>query len=169
MVYNRGHADDYNRWARSGNEGWSYADVLPYFKKTERVGIEDFKTSKYRGRKGYLDVQHPGYRSKLLDAFVEAGNDLGYSENDPNDKEMLGFSQVQATIKNGRRWSAAKAYIRPIRKRSNLFIAMRSWVTRILIDPITKVAYGVEFTKNRQRYRVNATKEGIGVKYKVIL
>lgn len=61
----------------------------------------------------------------------------------------------------GRRWSAAKAYLRPIKKRANLFVSMRSWVTRILIDPVTKVAYGVEFIKNRQRYRVNATKEVI--------
>lgn len=159
MVFNRGHADDYNRWARYGNKGWSYPEVLPYFKKSERIGIEEFKTSKYRGRKGFLDVQHPGYQSKLLDAFIEAGKEFGYEENDPNDKEMLGFSKVQATIRNGRRCSAAKAYLRPIKKRANLFISMRSWVTKILIDPVTKVAYGVEFIKNRQRYRVNATKE----------
>lgn len=161
MVYNRGHFDDYNRWARAGNTGWSFHDVLPYFKKMERIGIEEFKTSKYRGKKGNVDVQHPGYRSKLLDAFVEAGRELGYNENDPNDEEMLGFSQVQATTRNGKRWSAAKAYLRPIKKRANLFISMRSWVTKILIDPETRMAYGVEFIKNRQRYRVNATKEVI--------
>lgn len=161
MVFNRGHSDDYDRWARAGNDGWSYRDVLPYFKKMERIGIDEFKTSKYRGRKGLVDVQHPGYRSKLLDAFIDAGKDLGYEENDPNDEQMLGFSQIQATTRNGRRWSAAKAYLRPIKKRSNLFISMKSWVTRILIDPHTKVAYGVEFVKNRQRYYVNATKEVI--------
>lgn len=123
--------------------------------------MEEFKTSKYRGKKGNVDVQHPGYRSKLLDAFLETGKELGYEVNDPNDEEMLGFSQVQATTRGGRRWSAAKAYLRPIKKRANLFVSMRSWVTRILIDPETKVAYGVEFIKNRQRYRVNATKEVI--------
>lgn len=161
MVYNRGHADDYNRWAEAGNTGWSYREVLPYFRKTERIGIEEFKTSKYRGKKGYVDVQHPGYHSKLLDAFLDAGKDFGYNENDPNDEEMLGFSQIQATTRNGKRWSAAKAYLRPVKKRANLFISMRSWVTKILIDPNTKMAYGVEFVKNRQRYRVNATKEVI--------
>lgn len=161
MVFNRGHSDDYDRWARAGNIGWSYRNVLPYFKKMERIGIEEFKTSKYRGRKGNVDVQHPGYHSKLLDAFIETGKGYGYKENDPNDEEMLGFSQVQATTRNGKRLSAAKAYLRPIKKRSNLFISMHSWVTRILIDPITKVAYGVEFIKNRQRYYVNATKEVI--------
>lgn len=97
----------------------------------------------------------------MLDAFLDAGRDFGYEENDPNDEEMLGFSQVQATTRNGRRWSAAKAYLRPIKKRANLFISMHSWVTRISIDPDTKQAYGVEFIKDRQRYRVNATKEVI--------
>lgn len=161
MVFNRGHKDDYNRWSRAGNEGWSYQEVLPYFKKMERIGIEEFKTSKYRGKKGMVDIQHPAYHGRLLDAFLDAGREFGYEENDPNDEQMLGFSQVQATTRNGKRWSAAKAYLRPIKKRANLFISMRSWVTRILIDPDTKVAYGVEFIKNRQRYRVNATKEVI--------
>lgn len=162
LVYNRGHKDDYNRWSDYGNYGWSYSNVLPFFRKTERIGIEEYKTSKYRGRKGYVDVQHPGYRSKLLDAFFNAGRQMGYRENDPNAEEMMGFSQVQATMRNGRRWSAAKAYLRPIAKqRQNLSISMRSWVTKILIDPDTKIAYGVEFVKNRQKYRVNATKEVI--------
>lgn len=161
MVFNRGHKDDYNRWSRAGNDGWSYKEVLPYFKKMERIGIDEFKTSKYRGKKGNVDIQHPAYHGRLLDAFIDAGREFGYEENDPNDEQMLGFSQVQATTRNGKRWSAAKAYLRPVKKRSNLFVSMRSWVTRILIDPDTKVAYGVEFIKNRQRYRVNATKEVI--------
>lgn len=161
LVYNRGHKDDYKRWSEYGNYGWGYeSNVLPYFKKTERIGIDDFKTSKFRGQKGYVDVQHPGYRSKLLDAFFEAGRRMGYRQNDPNAEEMMGFSQVQATMRNGRRWSAAKAYLRPIAKhRRNLSISMRSWVTKILIDPDSKVAYGVEFVKNHKIYRMNATKE----------
>ncbi|XP_055326921.1 glucose dehydrogenase [FAD, quinone]-like [Sitodiplosis mosellana] len=161
MVFNRGHRDDFDGWARAGNDGWSYDEVLPYFKKFERIGIEELKSSKYRGTEGNVDIQHPAYRSKLLDLFLQAGKDLGYKVNDPNGKDMLGFSQVQTFTRNGKRLSAAKAYITPIKKRENLFVSMRSWVTRILIDPETKVAYGVEFVKNRQRYRVNATKEVI--------
>lgn len=161
MVFNRGHHDDYNRWSKAGNIGWSYPEVLPYFKKMERIGIAEYEESEYRGRDGLVDIQHPGYKSKLLDAFFEAGKEFGYEINDPNGERMLGFSQVQATTRNGRRWSASKAYLRPIRKRPNLFVSMKSWVTRILIDPITKTAYGVEFVKNRQRYRVNCTKEVI--------
>lgn len=161
MVFNRGHPDDYDLWARDGNKGWSYNEVLPYFKKLERIQIKELKSSKYRGKKGNVDIQHPAYRSKLLNLFLQAGKDMGYKVNDPNGEEMLGFSQVQATTRNGKRLSAAKAYLRPIKKRSNLFISMRSWVTQILIDPHTKVAYGVEFVKNKQRYRINATKEVI--------
>lgn len=161
MVFNRGHRDDYNRWAKAGNSGWSYPEVLPYFKKMERIGMAEYEESEFRGHDGLVDVQHPGYKSKLLDAFLEAGKEFGYKTNDPNGEGMLGFSQVQATTRNGRRWSAAKAYLRPIRKRPNLFVSMKSWVTRILIDPHTKTAYGVEFFKNRQRYRINCTKEVI--------
>lgn len=58
MVFNRGHKDDYNNWASAGNEGWSYVEVLPYFKKLERIGIEEFKTSEYRGINGKLDLHY---------------------------------------------------------------------------------------------------------------
>lgn len=162
LVYNRGHKDDFNRWADYGNYGWSYSNVLPYFKKSERIGMDELMSSKYRGHNGYLDVQHPAYRSKLLDAFIDAGYKLGYKENDPNGEDMLGFSQVQATMRNGRRWSAAKAYLRPVaNERKNLAISMKSWVKKILIDPETKLAQGVEFVKNKRTYKIKATKEVI--------
>lgn len=164
LVFNRGHRDDYNLWSALGNTGWSYNEVLPYFRKMEKIGdgIDPEQNSKYRGRKGYLDIQHARYKTKLLDAFLETGRQIGYVENDPNGEQMLGFSQVQATMRNGRRCTAAKAYIQPIiNKRPNLHISTRSWVTKILIDPKTKTAYGVEFLHNRKKYRVNATKEVI--------
>lgn len=164
MVFNRGHANDYNLWSALGNSGWSYDDVLPYFKKMERIGadIEKKYASSYRGEKGYLDVQYAKHRTKLLDAFFETGKQMGYEQNDPNAEKMLGFSRIQATIRNGRRCSAAKAYIRPvIEKRSNLQVSTRSWVTKILINPDTKAAYGVEIVHNRKKYRVKAAKEVI--------
>lgn len=161
MVFNRGHRRDFDGWAAAGNNGWSYRDVLPYFKKLERIEMEDLKSSQYRGQNGNVFVQYPAYRNKLLDAFIAAGKEFGYEETDPNGEKMLGFSQVQATTRDGRRWSAAKAYLRPVAKRKNLFISMRTWVTRILIEPHTKVAYGVEFRKDRQRYRIKANKEVI--------
>lgn len=162
LLYNRGHQDDYNEWAAAGNGGWSFADVLPYFRKSERIGMPELQSSPYRGTKGYLSVENPPYKSKLLTAFLNTGRKIGYSVNDPNGEEMLGFSTVQATMRNGRRCSASAAYLTPtIRARKNLDILPRSWVTRILIDPRTKIAYGVEFVKNRQRFQVHARKEVI--------
>lgn len=86
---------------------------------------------------------------------------FGYEVNDPNGESLLGFSQTQATIRRGRRCSAAKAFLRPIQHRPNLSISMHSRVTRILIDPKTKTAYGVEFLKRKKRFRVFARKEVI--------
>lgn len=162
LLYNRGHQDDFNEWSALGNEGWSFEEVLPYFKKSERIDIANLNSSRYRGNNGYLYVQNPPYRSKLLTAFLKTGNALGYEVNDPNGDEMLGFSVVQATMRRGRRCSASSAYLTPtVRSRSNLHVLTRSWVTKILIDANTKVAYGVEFVKNRKRYEVRAKKEVI--------
>lgn len=162
LLYNRGHQDDYNEWAALGNTNWSFADILPYFRKSERVHIDTMKSSAYRGTDGYLYVENPPYKSRLLTAFLKTGNKMGYHVNDPNANEMLGFSAVQATMRNGRRNSAAKAYLTPtIRVRGNLHILPKSWVTKILIRPETKEAYGVQFVKNRKRFQVHARKEVI--------
>lgn len=162
LLYNRGHQDDYNEWAALGNLGWNFASILPYFRKSERIHTDTLKSSNFRGTDGYLYVENPPYKSKLLTAFLKTGNKMGYAVNDPNGDEMLGFSAVQATMQNGRRHSAAKAYLTStIRIRKNLHILPKSWVTKILIHPDTKEAYGVQFAKNRKRYQVNATKEVI--------
>lgn len=159
LVYTRGHPEDYNDWARLGNTGWGYKDVLPYFIKSERVEIPELQNSPYRGTKGYLNINHPPWMTPLADAFLDAGRELGYKVNDPNGPEQIGFSYVQATMKNGRRVSASKAYIRPIRHRRNLFVAKGARVTKILINPITNATYGVEFVKRRRTYKVRATRE----------
>lgn len=161
MLYQRGHKRDFDNWSENGNYGWSYDEVLPYFKRSERIGIPELYNSPYHGRNGYLDVQQAGFRSKVLSTFLRSAHDLGYAVNDPNGESLLGFSQTQATTRKGRRWSAAKAFLRPAQHRSNLFISMHSRVTRILIDPNTKIAYGVEFLKHRQKIRVLARKEVI--------
>lgn len=159
MLYQRGHKRDFNGWAENGNFGWDYDSVLPYFKKSERIGIGKLQHSPYHGSNGYLDVQQAGYRSKVLETFLKSAKEYGYNVNDPNGETLLGFSQSQANTRNGRRWSAAKAFLRTAQHRSNLFISKNSRVTQILINPKTKIAYGVEFIKNRQRYRVFARKE----------
>lgn len=159
MLYQRGHRRDFDGWAANGNVGWSYEEVLPYFKKSERIGIPQLHQSPYHGHDGYLDVQQAGFRTKVLETFLKSAKEYGYTVNDPNGETLLGFSQAQANTRNGRRWSAAKAFLRPAQHRPNLFISKHSRVTKILIDPKTKVANGVEFVKNRQKYQVFAKKE----------
>lgn len=161
MIYQRGHRRDYDGWAANGNFGWSYDEVLPYFIKSERLNIPELMGSKYHGHDGYLDVQRASFRTKTLNAFLRSAKEFGYDVNDPNGETLLGFSQAQANIRNGRRCSAAKAFLRSVHHRQNLFISMNTRVTRILIDPKTKVAYGVEFVKRKKTFRVFARKEVI--------
>lgn len=134
---------------------------MPYFKKSERIGIAKLYHSPFHGQSGYLDVQQAGFKTKILDTFLQSAQEFGYNVNDPNGESLLGFSQAQANTRNGRRWSAAKAFLRTAQHRPNLFISKNSRVIKILINPKTKTAYGVEFLKHRQRYRVYARKEVI--------
>ncbi|XP_053691271.1 glucose dehydrogenase [FAD, quinone] [Sabethes cyaneus] len=159
LIYTRGHPRDYDDWERAGNSGWSYRDVLPYFKKSERVKIKKLKRSPFHSDDGYLDVEQSPFETPMLRSFIEAGKRMGYQETDPNGESLMGFSKAQATMRDGRRCSAAKAFLRPVAKRPNLHISMNSRVTRILIDPITKTAYGVEFLKNKKRHTVRIGKE----------
>nr|ACU32627.1 MIP11914p [Drosophila melanogaster] len=161
MLYTRGHRRDYDEWAAANNSGWSYDELLPYFRKSERIGIPELYKSPYHGRNGQLDVQYTDYRSQLLKAFLKSGREMGYEITDPNGEHLMGFARSQATIRNGRRCSTSKAFIQPVVNRKNLHISMKSWVTRLIIDPITKTATGVEFVKQRQRYVVRARKEVI--------
>ena len=159
LLYSRGHRQDYDEWSALGNNGWSYREVLPYFKKSENIKIPELRKSKYHGRDGPLDVTHTNYKSKVMKAFLKSGLEMGYNLTDINGEQLMGFSRTQATIRNGRRCSTSKAFIKPIIGRRNLHISMLSRVTRIIIDPLTKQANAVEFIKNRKRFRIVAKKE----------
>ncbi|XP_067637863.1 glucose dehydrogenase [FAD, quinone] isoform X2 [Eurosta solidaginis] len=161
MLYTRGHRKDYDQWAASGNKGWSYDEVLPYFKKSENMHIKGLRKSPYHGRKGPLDVNYTDYKSPILKAFLKSSHEMGYKITDPNGENLLGFGRAQANLRNGRRCSASKAFIRPITRRANLHISMKSWVTRLLMDASNKLATGVEFVKQHKLYRVKARKEVI--------
>lgn len=160
MLYTRGVPQDYDHWETLGNRGWSYRDVLPYFKKSEDIAVSRLKGSPYHGIGGYVRVEQTKWRTPLSAAFLEAGSEMGYDQVDHN-KNPIGFSYILATKMRGARQSASKAFLRPIRKRHNFKVAKEARVTKILIDPYNNKTYGVEFSKNRKSYTVKSRKEVI--------
>ena len=160
MIYNRGNRNDFDRWAAAGNTGWSWAEVLPYFLKSERSTLR-MCNSKNHNQNGWLNVEDVPYRTQILEAFIQANKHLGVNEIDYNSGDQLGVSHLQATTKNGKRHSAYKAFLEPILDRPNLHIMVNTRVTKVLINPKTKTAYGAEFLRNRKRYQVVARKEVI--------
>ena len=132
-VYNRGQRFDFDTWAQFGNRGWGYADVLPYFRRTEkRIGDGD---DTYRGRDGAVTVTDLEWRHPLCEAFIEGCVQNGIPRNpDYNGAKQEGVSYVQRTIKNGRRVSTAGAYLRPAMKRPNLQVIMKAHATGIIIE-----------------------------------
>jgi choline dehydrogenase len=144
MNYNRGCPDDFDGWARRGNGGWGYADVLPYFKKSERrLGTCD---RKYRGTDGPLPITDCNWRHPLCDAFIEAAHGLGLPRNpDYNGASQLGVGYYQSYIHKGRRVSAARAFVQPVAKNKNLEIRTRAQATAVLFEQ--KRAVGVRYTQ----------------------
>ena len=163
MVYIRGHAYDYDLWRQLGNTGWSYEDVLPYFKKAESFNGEG--DSEYHGFDGPLSVKKSERTDdELLDVFVKAGEQAGFSiTNDFNGKNQEGFSRYEHTMadtKRGpRRWSSARAYLHPALKRKNLSTETNVQVNKVLFEG--KKAVGVEYSKKGKTFSVKANKEVI--------
>ncbi|MGB7184820.1 MAG: choline dehydrogenase [Burkholderiaceae bacterium] len=132
MAYVRGHREDYDRWHRNGCDGWSYADVLPYFKRSETWEGE---ASEFRGDTGPLTVRNSTYSDPVFEAIEQAIVDAGHPvSRDSNGREQHGFNRMQQTIRNGRRCSAAVAYLRPALKRPNLVVETGALVERIGIN-----------------------------------
>ncbi|MCO5161356.1 MAG: GMC family oxidoreductase N-terminal domain-containing protein [Mesorhizobium sp.] len=155
MAYVRGHRSDYDRWAASGLAGWSYADVLPYFRKQESW---EGGASQYRGGSGPLTTRPSKYSDVLVDASIQAGIEAGYQFNpDYNAAEQEGISVMQSTIRRGRRCSAAVAYLRPSLGRKNLTLKIHAHVTRVLFDG--NVARGVEYLQDGKLHELRARKE----------
>jgi len=146
MVFVRGHACDFDHWAESGATGWSYADVLPYFKRMETWhGGNDGGDAAWRGQSGPLHVTRGPRENPLFGAFVEAGAQAGYPvTGDYNGRQQEGFGAMEATIWQGRRWSAANAYLRPALKGGNLTI-VRGLARRVVIEDGRAV--GVEYER----------------------
>jgi choline dehydrogenase len=155
MIYQRGHASIYDRWAALGNPGWSYADVLPLFKKSEH---QERGASGYHGVGGPLNVADLRDPSPLSLAFVQAAEQLGLPVNrDFNGERQEGFGLYQVTQKNGVRCSAAAAYLRPAAARANLTITTAAHVTRLLFERHRCV--GVAYVKDGQAEEARARRE----------
>lgn len=161
MLYLRGSKIDYDNWEALGNTGWGYRDALYYFKKSEDNINPYLASTPYHSTGGYLTVGEAPYHTPLAAAFVEAGVEMGYENRDLNGEKQTGFMIAQGTTRRGSRCSTAKAFLRPARNRPNLHISMNSHVTRIMIDPITKIAFGVEFVREGKVYHIRASKEVI--------
>ena len=161
MLYVRGNRRDYDNWEAEGNPGWGYDTVLHYFKKSEDNRNPYLAATKYHGVGGYLTVQEPPWRTPLATAFIEAGVEMGFENRDANGEFQTGFMLPQGTIRRGSRCSTSKAFLRPIRRRKNLHIAMHAHVTKLMIDPKTKAVYGVKFRRHGKMWVVKARKEVI--------
>jgi choline dehydrogenase len=133
MNYNRGAPGDFDEWARQGNEGWGYANVLPYFKRTERkLGACD---PFYRGTDGSLPITESDWRHPLCNAFIEAAVNAGVPHNpDYNAATQAGVGYYQRYIEKGWRVSAAQAFLRPIAKKSNIDVRTNAQATAILFE-----------------------------------
>jgi choline dehydrogenase len=158
MVYIRGHADDYDGWAASGLSGWGYADVLPYFKRAEQ---HLHGADLYHGASGPLAVFAPDLTaSPLASAFVQAAGQAGYGLSpDPNGERQEGFGRVDRTTLNGRRCSAARAYLAPALRRPNLRTLTGALVRRVLLRG--ERAIGIEYARGNQAATAYAEREVI--------
>jgi choline dehydrogenase len=150
MIYNRGQHADYDHWAQLGNHGWGYADILPYFKRSERrIGGGD---DRFRGRDGNLVVTDSAWRNPICDAFIAAAESLGIPRNpDYNGASQAGVGYMQRAINRGYRWSSARAFLRPARNRRTLEIRTHARALKVLCNG--KRAIGVQYADDRNRTR----------------
>jgi choline dehydrogenase-like flavoprotein len=158
MAYTRGNRGDYDRWAQKGARGWSYAEVLPYFRRCETwQGGEN----RWRGGAGPVGTEFAKTRDPLYDAWLEAAKSAGFPVTDDyNGNGQEGFGRGQYTIRDGYRSSAATAYLKPARKRGNLDVETGAHATRVLMQGTR--ATGVEYVKGiRETVRVEAAREVI--------
>jgi len=155
MIYIRGNKQDYEEWSTFGNKGWSYEEVLPYFKKAEN---QESINDNFHGKGGPLNVCNRRYTNELSKLFVKAGQELGYAKNDDfNGVKQEGFGFYQVSHKNGERCSAAHGYLHPVSNRSNLTIEIKAKVERIIIE--NGAAKGVVYHQNGKSISVSSQKE----------
>lgn len=157
MIYIRGSKADYDGWAAAGASGWSYDDVLPYFKKAEH---QENGADQWHGSGGPLNVADLRYKNPLSDIFLAAASQVQLPINtDFNGAHQEGMGYYQVTQKDGRRCSAARGYLDPVRDRSNLTIISKAHASRVLFED--KRAGGVEYHREGSLHTVEASREVI--------
>ncbi|MEM5402881.1 choline dehydrogenase [Paraburkholderia unamae] len=157
LLYVRGQREDYDRWAALGNRGWSYADVLPYFRKSED---QERGANVWHGVGGPLKVSDLRLRRPIADHFIAAAQEIGIPLNeDYNGAVQEGVGYFQQTAYNGFRWSTAKGFLKPARKRSNLIVETRAQASRILFEG--RRAVGVEYLQDGVKKTARARVEVI--------
>ncbi|MFH0271723.1 GMC family oxidoreductase [Vibrio jasicida] len=157
MMYARGHQYDYDLWASLGNEGWSYDDCLPYFKKAENNEVHQ---DDYHGQGGPLNVANLRSPSDVLERYLTACESIGIPRNhDINGADQFGAMPTQVTQRNGERCSAAKAYLTPNLSRTNLTVLTKATTHKVLFEG--NRAVGVEYGLKGQSFQIKCTKEVI--------
>jgi choline dehydrogenase len=157
MLYVRGNSSEYDRWAQLGGDGWSYDEVLPYFKRAE---CNQRGGDAYHGGSGPLYVSNSELQYTITKVFIEAAKQAGLPYNDDfNGANPEGFGPYQFTIKDGRRWSTAVAYLHPVMERKNLTVITGAEVSKLVLDGGHVV--GVTYDHHGERKTVQASKEVI--------
>ncbi|WP_444897275.1 choline dehydrogenase [Microbulbifer sp. SSSA005] len=158
MVYVRGHAKDFDEWAQHGAEGWDYAHCLPYFKRSETWA---FGGDDYRGDEGPLGVNNGNEMANpLYGAFIEAGKEAGYDYTaDYNGEQQEGFGPMHMTVKDGKRWSTANAYLKPAMQRPNLTVLTHATVHKVILEG--KRAVGIKLERKGKILEFKARQEVI--------
>lgn len=157
MVYVRGNPLDFERWDAEGAKGWSYAQVLPYFKRAESRGEGG---DDYRGGDGPLHTSYGPLRNPLYRTWIEAAKQAGYPETaDINGFQQEGFGRMDMTTWRGRRWSAADAYLKPALRRPNLTLRRHALASRILFEG--RRAIGIDYLQEGRTVTVKARREVI--------
>jgi choline dehydrogenase len=155
LVYIRGNPEDFEHWQALGAHGWGYRDVLPYFKRAER---RDEGGDRYRGAAGQLRTRYGTLSNPLHAVWLDAAVEAGYPRSsDVNGFQQEGFGRMDMTVGDGRRWSAANAYLKPVMHRSNLKVLTHALATRIVFEG--KRAVALEYQHHGAQRRVRATRE----------
>jgi len=155
MIYIRGHKQDYDEWARLGNKGWGWDDVLPYFKKSENHASRD---DNFHAKGGLLNVSRPRNPGSINDIFFEAARQNQYKIlDDFNGEDYEGMGYYDATIKDGERWSTARAFLDTAKDRKNLTVITGAHTEKVIVE--NKRAVGVQYRAKKQSRSVSAKRD----------